>query len=99
MVETLTGRGDVEVAPFLNGAEGRIENNVLCINFSSNFNKNLIQKDRKKVGILKSAVDELYGGDFEINLYCDNISPAGNDDFEDNARKKAEELGVTLEIE
>jgi len=99
VVESLNERGYVEVAPFLNGSSARLENNTLCVDFSNNFNKNYISKDRNKVSILKKAVDEMYGGDFEINLYCDAVSSAGSDDFEQNARKAAEALGIKLEIE
>lgn len=99
VIETLNDRGDIEVAPYLNGSEAKLENNVLSVGFSSNFNKNFISKDRKKITILKETVDEMYGGDFEVSLYCDTVSSLGKDDFEDNARKAAEALGIKLEIE
>jgi DNA polymerase-3 subunit gamma/tau len=99
VIDTLNERGDIDVAPYLNGSAARLENNVLSINFQSNFNKNFIAKDRKKIKILKDAVDEIYGGDFEVSLFCDASSSLGKDDFEDNARKAAEALGIKLEIE
>ena len=99
VIDTLNERGDIEVAPYLNGSAAKIENNVLCINFPSHFNKNFISKDRKKIKILKDAVDEMYDGDFEVSMFCDTASSVGEDDFEDNARKAAEALGIKLEIE
>ncbi len=99
VVDTLKSRGDVDVAPYLNGSAAKLENNILCIDFQSNFNKNFIQKDRKKITILKDTVDEMYGGDFEVSLLCNASSSLGKDDFEDNARKAAEALGIKLEIE
>ncbi|MBN1623548.1 MAG: DNA polymerase III subunit gamma/tau [Clostridia bacterium] len=99
VIDTLNERGDVDVAPYLNGTAAKLENNVLSINFQSNFNKNFISKDRKKIQILKDSVDEMYGGDFEVSLFCDTSSSLGKNDFEDNARKAAEALGIKLEIE
>lgn len=99
VIDTLNERGYIEVAPFLNGSTAKLENNVLSVCFANNFNKNYIFKDRQKTTIIKKAVDEMYGGDFEISLFCDAVASPGNDDFEDNARKAAEALGVKLEIE
>ncbi|MFO7611439.1 MAG: DNA polymerase III subunit gamma/tau [Clostridia bacterium] len=98
VMDYLKNRGMVDVFPYLSGTEASMEGNVINITFNNNLFKNLISKNREGVAAIKKAADTIYKGDFEINIYGNGKTPVA-DDYEKNARKAAEALGIDLEVE
>lgn len=98
VISHLKNKNAIEVSPYLPGSTAVLEGNALSITFTKAFNKNMISNNRNNIALIKSAVDELYGTDCEINLYS-NDNPVSGDDYFDEKAKQAEALGITLEIE
>ncbi len=98
VINLLKNKNAIEVSPYLPGSTATLEGDVLSISFTKAFTKNMISSNRTNMTIIKSAVDELYGTDCEINIYSNDV-PAAGDDYFDEKVKQAEALGITLEIE